>query len=198
MRLRRPRSRVTTAVVGGLAATVTVVVAMVTTSASAATIPVGKSQTGKATYYDDAGYGACGTEIKAATQSFVAVSHTWWTSANPNKDPLCKGIAVAVTYKGKTVTVPVRDKCPGCDATHLDLSKPVFEKFEPLGVGVLRGVTWKFVNADGSSAETGPTTTVAPTRTKKPKATPTSVAPTTSAPASGKPWPSRALTFRRR
>ena len=53
------------------------------------------------TYYTDAGYGACGTQINAATQLLAAVSHTLWTASNPNNDPLCKK-CVQVTYKGKT------------------------------------------------------------------------------------------------
>lgn len=53
------------------------------------------------TYYNDSGYGACGTQINAATQILAAVSHTQWTASNPNNDPLCKK-CVQVTYKGKT------------------------------------------------------------------------------------------------
>ncbi|MER6360515.1 cysteine/serine endopeptidase inhibitor [Kitasatospora sp. NPDC001527] len=112
---------------------------------ASAAIPVNQPMSGKATYYNDAGYGACGTQINAATQLLVAVSHTWWTTANPNNDPLCKGISVKVTYQGKTLTVPVKDQCPSCDATHIDLSQPAFAKFAPLGQGVINGLTWQFV-----------------------------------------------------
>ncbi|MER6400529.1 MULTISPECIES: cysteine/serine endopeptidase inhibitor [unclassified Kitasatospora] len=129
-------------------------IALTAGSASAA-IPINKPMTGKATYYNDAGYGACGTQINASNQMLVAVSHTWWTSANPNNDPLCKGISVKVTYQGKTVTVPVRDKCPSCDSTHLDLSQPAFARFAPLGQGVINGLTWQFVKA-GFAGETIP------------------------------------------
>ncbi|GAA2828766.1 hypothetical protein GCM10010441_61530 [Kitasatospora paracochleata] len=112
---------------------------------ASAAIPVNKPMNGTATYYDDAGFGACGTQINAATQLLVAVPHSWWTTANPNNDPLCKGISVKVTYRGKSITVPVRDKCPSCDSTHLDLSKPAFATFAPLGQGVINGLTWQFV-----------------------------------------------------
>ncbi|MFG3055842.1 cysteine/serine endopeptidase inhibitor [Kitasatospora sp. NPDC048239] len=112
---------------------------------AAAAIPVNKPMTGKATYYNDAGFGACGTRINAATQLLVAVSHAWWTTANPNNDPVCKGISVKVSYQGKTVTVPVRDQCPSCDSTHIDLSQPAFAKLAPLGRGVINGLTWQFV-----------------------------------------------------
>ncbi|MEV7783769.1 cysteine/serine endopeptidase inhibitor [Kitasatospora sp. NPDC088351] len=120
-----------------------------------AAIPINQPMTGKATYYNDAGYGACGTQINAATQMLVAVSHTWWTTANPNNDPVCKGISVKVTYNGKTVTVPVKDQCPSCDSTHIDLSQPAFAQLAPLGQGVINGLTWQFVKA-GFAGETVP------------------------------------------
>ncbi|WP_395297402.1 cysteine/serine endopeptidase inhibitor [Kitasatospora hibisci] len=119
-------------------------IALTAGSASAA-IPINKPMSGKATYYNDAGYGACGTRINAANQMLVAVPHSWWTAANPNNDPLCKGISVKVTYQGKTVTVPVKDKCPSCDSTHIDLSQPAFARLAPLGKGVITGITWQFV-----------------------------------------------------
>ena len=53
------------------------------------------------TYYNDVGYGACGTQIDASSQLLAAVSHTQWTSANPNADPLCQK-CVRVDYNGKT------------------------------------------------------------------------------------------------
>ncbi|MFE4970820.1 cysteine/serine endopeptidase inhibitor [Kitasatospora sp. NPDC056651] len=119
-------------------------IALTAGSASAA-IPINTPMTGKATYYTDAGYGACGTQINAATQMLVAVSHTWWTAANPNNDPVCQGISVKVTYQGKTITVPVKDQCPSCDSTHIDLSQPAFAAFAPLGQGVINGLSWQFV-----------------------------------------------------
>ncbi|MET8622593.1 cysteine/serine endopeptidase inhibitor [Kitasatospora sp. NPDC004669] len=118
-----------------------------TAGSAGAAIPINKPMAGKATYYADAGYGACGTQINASTQMLVAVPHTWWTSANPNNDPLCKGISVKVTYQGKTITVPVKDQCPSCDSTHIDLSQPAFAKLAPLDKGVINGLTWQFVKA---------------------------------------------------
>jgi expansin (peptidoglycan-binding protein) len=111
-----------------------------------ADIPVGQPQNGNMTYYTDAGYGACGTQIDASTQLLVAVSYTWWTTANPNVDPLCSGISVQVSYDGNTITVPVVDKCPTCDATHIDLSEPAFAELAPTGLGNVSGITWEFVN----------------------------------------------------
>ncbi|MEU9133704.1 cysteine/serine endopeptidase inhibitor [Kitasatospora sp. NPDC048540] len=121
---------------------------------AAAAIPVNKPMTGSMTYYTDAGFGACGTQINASTQLLVAVPHTWWTSANPNNDPLCGGIAVKVTYQGRSITVPVRDKCPSCDATHIDLSEPAFARLAPLDLGVVNGITWQFVRTTALGATT--------------------------------------------
>lgn len=56
---------------------------------------------GDFTYYNDAGYGACGTEINAQTEMLVAVSYLWFTNPNPNKDPLCKNTCVKAEYHGK-------------------------------------------------------------------------------------------------
>jgi chitodextrinase len=107
--------------------------------------------TGEMTYYNDVGYGACGTPIDASTQYLVAVSYQWWTTANPNNDPLCQGISVQVSYNGHTLTLPVADKCPTCDATHIDLSQPAFTEFAPVGTGVVTGITWQFVSSGGTN-----------------------------------------------
>ncbi|GII52598.1 hypothetical protein Pth03_09870 [Planotetraspora thailandica] len=126
--------------------------ALTPAGASAASIPIGQNMTGTATYYNDSGYGACGSSINAATQSLVAVSYQWWTTANPNNDPLCSGISVQVTYNGKTITVPVKDQCPSCDATHIDLSQAAFAQFastDPATTPGVLNVTWKFVSSGG-------------------------------------------------
>ena len=113
--------------------------------AASASIPFSQKMTGNMTWYDDAGYGACGTRIDAARQNLVAVSYTWWTTANPNNDPLCSSVWVKVTYNGKTITVPVKDKCPGCSKTHIDLSRTAFARLAPLGDGNISGIKWSFV-----------------------------------------------------
>ncbi|MDQ1295868.1 MAG: hypothetical protein QG608_3755 [Actinomycetota bacterium] len=149
---------------------------LVSASADAATIPLDRVVTGKATYYNDAGYGACGTRIDANSQMLVAVSHTYWTTANPNVDPLCSGISVEVTYGGTTLTLPVVDKCPSCDAGHLDLSLPAFERLADPAKGVLTGVTWKFVRSDGTAPARS--TPASPSRS----AVPTGASPTRTSP----------------
>jgi expansin (peptidoglycan-binding protein) len=111
-----------------------------------ADIPIGQTINGNMTYYNDAGYGACGTYINAASEDLVAVSSQWWTTANPNNDPLCQGVSVKVTYNGKTITVPVKDKCPSCAKEHIDLSQAAFQKLAPLDLGNV-AVTWSFVRS---------------------------------------------------
>jgi chitodextrinase len=158
----------------------------ISAGAATSTIPIGVTQTGEATYYNDIGYGACGTSINAATEMLVAVSYTWWTAANPNNDPLCSGISVQVTYLGKTITVPVKDKCPSCDATHIDLSQPAFGEYASTNPsdtpGVLQPLTWKFVS---TGTTTPPTTT--PSSTVPPTTAPTTTAPTTTPPTTASP-----------
>jgi hypothetical protein len=127
--------------------------------AAVATIPFGQNQVGIATFYNDAGYGACGTPINAATEMLVAVSYQWFTTANPNNDPLCTGVSVQVTYNGKTITVPVKDKCPSCDATHIDLSQAAFGQFastDPTTTPGVLNVTWQFVSTNGNGGTTPP------------------------------------------
>ncbi len=60
---------------------------LVISTASTWAIPFGDVQNGDFTYYDDAGIGACGTAINAATQDLVAVSYEWYTEPIPNNDP---------------------------------------------------------------------------------------------------------------
>lgn len=62
----------------------------------------GLSTADELTWYNDAGFGACGTQIDASSETLAAISHTQWTTANPNNDPLC-GKCVSVTYEGKTL-----------------------------------------------------------------------------------------------
>ncbi|MET1074490.1 MAG: cysteine/serine endopeptidase inhibitor [Umezawaea sp.] len=111
-----------------------------------ADIPFDRPVNGNSTYYDAAGYGACGTLIDARTQPLVAVPASYWTTANPNNDPLCRGVSVRVTYNGRTVTVPVADKCPGCDGKHIDLSLPAFSRLADTDLGNIP-VTWSFVRS---------------------------------------------------
>jgi expansin (peptidoglycan-binding protein) len=116
------------------------------TGTAYADIPFDQPINGNATYYNDSGYGACGTWLNAATEMLVAVPASYWTTPNPNNDPLCTGVSVQVTYDGRTITVPVRDKCPSCDSAHIDLSQPAFTQLADPNLGNIR-LTWKFVRS---------------------------------------------------
>src|SRR5690242_21744037 len=81
------------------------------TGTAYADIPFDQPINGNATYYNDSGFGACGTFLNAGSEMLVAVPAAYWSTPNPNNDPLCSGVSVQVTYNGRTITVPVRDKC---------------------------------------------------------------------------------------
>ncbi|MGI5506932.1 cysteine/serine endopeptidase inhibitor [Lentzea sp. CA-135723] len=98
---------------------------------------------GTSSWYNDAGYGACGTKINAATELLVAAPAALWTTPNPNNDPLCRK-SIRVTHNGKTITVPIRDKCPSCGSNKIDLSRPAFAKLANPDVGIIN-VTWQIV-----------------------------------------------------
>lgn len=100
---------------------------------------------GVLTFYDNVSTGACGTPINAVNDMLVAVSPSLFTSANPNQDPLCQK-CINVKYKGKEIKVPIKDKCAGCDARHIDLSKPAFAQLENVDVGTVNTATWTVVN----------------------------------------------------
>ncbi|HEX6340564.1 cysteine/serine endopeptidase inhibitor [Umezawaea sp.] len=121
-----------------------VALSLATVGTAWADIPFDQPINGRSTYYDAVGFGACGTPIDARTELLVAVPAAYWTSANPNDDPLCRGVSVQVTHNGRTVTAPVRDKCAGCGSTHVDLSAPAFSSLADTGLGTIP-VTWSFV-----------------------------------------------------
>lgn len=97
---------------------------------------------GKASFYTDKGLGACGTSIDANSQMLVAAPKGLWTSSNPNNDPLCNK-KIKVTYQGKSITVPIKDQCPSCDNSKIDLSRPAFAKLGNTDLGILEPVTWQ-------------------------------------------------------
>ncbi|MDX8054033.1 cysteine/serine endopeptidase inhibitor [Lentzea sp. BCCO 10_0798] len=98
---------------------------------------------GTASYYNDAGYGACGTRINAATELLVAAPAALWTTPNPNNDPLCRK-SIRVTHNGRTITVPIKDKCPSCASNKIDLSQPAFSRLADTSLGII-SVNWEIV-----------------------------------------------------
>ncbi|KAG7093395.1 hypothetical protein E1B28_007076 [Marasmius oreades] len=100
--------------------------------------------TGDVTFYTP-GLGACG-RLNGAGDLIAAVAAPIYNTfpgatANPNLNPIC-GKKAKVTYQGKSVTVNIVDKCPGCGATGIDLSPAAFVVLAPQSVGRLKGATW--------------------------------------------------------
>ncbi|MCE7006336.1 RlpA-like double-psi beta-barrel domain-containing protein [Kibdelosporangium philippinense] len=64
-------------------------------------ITFNQTKNGTATRHKDGARGACGSEIDASSQMLVAAAAAYWTTTNPDNDPLCSGVSIQVTYKGK-------------------------------------------------------------------------------------------------
>ncbi|KAI0820937.1 RlpA-like double-psi beta-barrel-protein domain-containing protein-containing protein, partial [Irpex lacteus] len=94
------------------------------------------------TFYD-VGLGACG-HTNHDSELVAAVSHTiGYKGGNPNNNPVC-GKHIKINYQGKSVTVKVVDRCPGCATGSLDLSPTAFSKLASKSVGRLHNVKWTF------------------------------------------------------
>ncbi|RUS32119.1 hypothetical protein BC938DRAFT_476253 [Jimgerdemannia flammicorona] len=126
-----------------------------TTSTSTKTNgPGGATQSGDVTWYSVCngckGYVACG-DADDDNSVIVAISKYWWNSAaNPNNDALCTvsgQMHIKMTYKGKTIKVPVRDKCCGCKPNDLDFSPAAWKAFGlDFSVGRYHNMTWEFAD----------------------------------------------------
>ncbi|KAF5374239.1 hypothetical protein D9758_004725 [Tetrapyrgos nigripes] len=103
------------------------------------------TQTGQATYYST-GLGACGITNTDADH-IAAVSHLLfdqypgYNGGNPNSNPVC-GKKIKATYKGKSTTVTVTDRCEACAMTDLDFSPAAFKDLADPSLGRLSGMTW--------------------------------------------------------
>lgn len=114
-----------------------------TTSSAPVTIGTdSKTFSGDATYYD-VGLGACG--VANDNSEFIAALnvdqfHEFGSMSNGN--PAC-GKTATIHYQGKSVTVTIQDKCPGCAHGDLDLSPSAFEQLSDKGAGRIK-MTWSF------------------------------------------------------
>lgn len=63
-------------------------------------------------YYNAAGIGACETKVQGPSSDIVALP-VGIMGSHPGPTPLC-GKNVQITYKGKTATGTVVDRCPTC------------------------------------------------------------------------------------
>ncbi|KAJ7642028.1 RlpA-like double-psi beta-barrel-protein domain-containing protein-containing protein [Roridomyces roridus] len=98
--------------------------------------------TGPATFYTPGGaLGACGTPIQD-TDFAVAL-----TAPNYDSGAHC-GQTITVTYNGNTITVTVRDLCPGCGTNGIDLTETAFAALASTDLGVIQ-VDWEFGSGSG-------------------------------------------------
>lgn len=103
------------------------------------------SKSGDGTYYDT-GLGACGI-TSTDSDYIVAISHVLFDAqgvANPNNNPLC-GKKINAHYGGKSVTVTVVDRCPGCEEGSLDFSPSAFNQLADFDLGRIP-ITWDFAS----------------------------------------------------
>ncbi|KAI4246201.1 MAG: hypothetical protein LQ352_006443 [Teloschistes flavicans] len=114
---------------------------------------------GDATFYSPSvGLGSCGhqdqdTDLVAA---LAYPSMHLYNPSNPNNNPLCghKLRVWQVSKPSTTVTVAIRDTCPGCKGMYdLDLSPAAFKKLANPDVGRIK-IAWEFVGPVG--VKTGP------------------------------------------
>jgi hypothetical protein len=90
--------------------------------------------------------GSCGF-MGSPSDDMVSINVADMTNGytgNPNNNPKCKR-TVSITWNGQTHTGYVSDTCHGCGAGGLDLTEPLFGKFDSLDKGVLYGAVWTLI-----------------------------------------------------
>nr|CAD2154855.1 unnamed protein product [Meloidogyne enterolobii] len=114
------------------------------------------------TFYGAGGRGACGIDSDqpkmsaAASGSLFDSSAQWIPSCLSDQrvllnDKICINKCVKITYNGKTLTVPITNKCPECPKNHVDLSQEAFLWLEPKGgvVGIARNAVITYITCPG-------------------------------------------------
>lgn len=94
---------------------------------------------GQATYYD-VGLGACG--VTNTNSELIAAINVDQFGSQSNGNPIC-GKQATLYYQGKSVTVTVQDKCPGCSYGDIDLSPAAFKALADESLGRIP-ITWHF------------------------------------------------------
>nr|CAD2187774.1 unnamed protein product [Meloidogyne enterolobii] len=108
------------------------------------------------TFYGVGGEGACGIDTASASIPGISAAASyvlfdsnakWIPSCFEDKhvvrnDKICINKCAKIEYKGKTLTVPINNECPGCPVNHVDLSRKAFDWLEPLD-----GVVGRATNA---------------------------------------------------
>ncbi len=96
---------------------------------------------GEGTYYDADGSGACGFDPSPDDLLVAAINDPDYDGSAP-----C-GACAQIDGPDGSVTVRIVDRCPGCAAGDLDLSREAFEVIAPLAAGRVP-ITWRFVACD--------------------------------------------------
>ncbi|EFQ98836.1 hypothetical protein MGYG_01851 [Nannizzia gypsea CBS 118893] len=97
---------------------------------------------GEITFYDG-GLGACGTNIDTNGEDAIALPIDLMGPLS-NTNPYC-GMQVQISYKGKTATATVKDKCAGCTGNNIDMTRFLFYKFGVEADGRIHDVEWHFI-----------------------------------------------------
>uniref|UniRef100_A0A915D2S8 RlpA-like protein double-psi beta-barrel domain-containing protein n=1 Tax=Ditylenchus dipsaci TaxID=166011 RepID=A0A915D2S8_9BILA len=154
------------------------------------------------TFYGGAGRGACGLDYDATINAISAAgsgqlfvpNEKWVPSTLPDgryvlDDPICRGICAKVEYNGKSIIVPINNKCPECSVKHIDLSQGAFAYLEPklgeVGIGRNATITYMKCNSTTSATTQVRATTRAAASTARAATTVRSAAATTKAASSG-------------
>lgn len=104
-------------------------------------LALGAPESGRATYYDATGEGACSFDATPDALDVAAIDAPEWNGSAP-----C-GACVAVHGPRGDLTVRIVDLCPGCEAGHLDLSMEAFAKIADVAAGNVP-ITWQLVACD--------------------------------------------------
>jgi len=89
--------------------------------------------------------GACG-KTNVETDFVVALSMIRFDAvftANPNENPLC-GLKIILSFRGKTATATVVDRCEGCAVNDVDMTLGLFKRFQRPEVGRFYNLTWSY------------------------------------------------------
>ena len=104
--------------------------------------PLNAVNHGRATFYGgNIEGGNCGFynyKLPPGYDGFAMTSTAWASS-------IACGSCVEAEYQGKIVRLIAVDKCPECEAGHLDLFHSAFSKLAPDSLGIIPGFKWKLV-----------------------------------------------------
>ncbi|KAI0769901.1 riboflavin aldehyde-forming enzyme [Fomes fomentarius] len=98
-----------------------------------------RARTGRGTWFN-VGLGACG-KTNQDSDKIIAVSSSIYGSGKYCDD---QKVSITNLANGKTATATVRDSCPGCGSSDIDMSPSLFQELGDLDTGVLN-VSWDFV-----------------------------------------------------